>query len=534
MMSAFLRRQGFDKMSKFIKGTLILIVASLITRVLGFINRIVVARFIGEEGVGLYMMALPTLFLVINITQIGLPVAISKFVAEADARGDEKKIKKILVVSVACTFSLSILFTPLLILLAPMLSDTLFTDKRTIWPLLAITPIIPIIAISSVIRGYFQGKQNMKPFAYSQVIEQIMRIAFIALLTKAFLPYGIEYAAAGAMLASIIGELASLLYLLYAFKLKKHFKVRKGFFKMVNSGKETFTELMGIALPTTASRMIGSIAWFLEPIVVAQSLAIAGVTTAMATRQYGELTGYALPLLMLPSFLTASLATSLVPAVSEANSKGNLPLVVYRLQQSLHITFTTGCLAVVTLFVFADPILQIMYGSANAAVFIKFLAPFFVMFYFQIPLQSMLQALNLARAAMINSLIGAVVKMMMIFLLATKENFGIMGAAIGIAVSTVLVTFLHFSTVLKVVPISIHLRSYLLSFIIAILSGYSGFYAYNHWFIHQRLTVQLLSSISVLLFTYLILMLGTGNIKKSDLKRVPRIGHFLARFAWYP
>lgn len=521
-------------MSKFIKGTLILIVASLITKILGFINRIVVARFIGEEGVGLYMMALPTLFLVINITQLGLPVAISKFVAEANAQSDDKKIKKILVVSLACTFSLSMVFTPLLLVLAPMLSDTLFTDKRTIWPLLAITPIIPIIAISSVIRGYFQGKQNMKPFAFSQVIEQIMRITFIGVLTKAFLPYGIEYAAAGAMLASIIGELASLLYLLYAFKLKKHFKVRRGFFKMVHSGKKTFTELMGIALPTTGSRMIGSLAWFLEPIVVAQSLAIAGVTTSIATRQYGELTGYALPLLMLPSFLTASLATSLVPAVSEANSKGNLTLVVYRLQQSLHITFTTGCLAVVTLFVFADPILKLMYGSSNAAVFIKFLAPFFVMFYFQIPLQSMLQAMNLARAAMVNSLIGAVVKIIIIFMLATKENFGIMGAAIGIAVGTVLVTFLHFSTVLKVVPISLQLRSYLLPFMITIISGYCGFYTYNEWFTQQRLSVQLLSSISVLLIIYLVLMLGTGSIKKSDLQRIPRIGHFLARLAWHP
>ena len=141
---------------------------------------------------------------------------------------------------------------------------------------------------------------------------------------------------------------------------------------MASAGKETFRELMGIALPTTGSRMIGSIAWFLEPIVVAQSLAIAGVTTSMATRQYGELTGYALPLLMLPSFVTASLATSLVPAVSEANSKGNLTLVVHRLQQSLNITFNTGCLAVVTLFIFADPILELMYGSSNAAVLLNF------------------------------------------------------------------------------------------------------------------------------------------------------------------
>jgi len=82
-------------MSRFLKGTMILLAAGLFTRVLGFINRIVIARFLGEEGVGLYMMAFPTLTLVISITQLGLPVAISKCVAEADAIGDrQKKLKK--------------------------------------------------------------------------------------------------------------------------------------------------------------------------------------------------------------------------------------------------------------------------------------------------------------------------------------------------------------------------------------------------------------------------------------------------------
>src|SRR5690606_6589932 len=134
--------------------------------------------------------------------------------------------------------------------------------------------IVPIVAISSVIRGYFQGKQNMKPAAFSQVLEQVVRITLIAALTKAFLPYGIEYAAAGAMFASVIGELASLIYLLMSFKLKKKFRVRKQFFTFVKTGKSTFKELMSIALPTTGSRMIGSLAWFFEPIVVAHSLAI--------------------------------------------------------------------------------------------------------------------------------------------------------------------------------------------------------------------------------------------------------------------
>ena len=321
-------------MSKFLKGTIILLIAGLITRGLGFINRIVIARFIGEEGVGLYMMVFPTLMLVISITQLGLPVAISKSVAEAEAVKDYQKIKKILVVSLATTFFLSILFTPALLLLASYLSETLFTDNRQM-ALLAIAPVVPIVAVSSVLRGYFQGRQNMKPAAYSQVIEQVVRISFIAVLTKMFLPYGIEFAAAGAMFAAILGELVSLAYLFTTFKMKKKFPIRKKFFKQIKDGKETFQEASSVGIPTLGSRLIGNLSWFFEPIVIAHSLAIAGVAATLATKQYGSLAGFAEPLLFLPSFITYALSTSLVPAISEANSKNDHALIEYRLREAL-------------------------------------------------------------------------------------------------------------------------------------------------------------------------------------------------------
>ncbi|WP_163101821.1 stage V sporulation protein B [Peribacillus alkalitolerans] len=515
-------------MSKFFKGAMILLVAGLITRVLGFVNRIVVARFIGEEGVGLYMMALPTLFLVITITQFGLPVAISKFVAEANAVGDQKRIKKILVVSLSITVGLSLIFTPALFLLAPILSETLFTDERTYWPLMAIAPIVPIIAVSSVLRGYFQGKQNMKPAAYSQVLEQVVRITLIAVMTKSFLPYGIEYAAAGAMLSSVIGELVSLAYLMTTFKVKKHFKVRSNFFKSVRKGRDTFNELMSIALPSMGSRMIGSIAWFLEPIVVAQSLAIAGISAGVATKQYGELTGYALPLLMLPSFVTMALSTSLVPAVSEAHASGNYKAIQYRLQQALRITFITGCLSVIALYVFAVPLMEAMYGTSGSAVFIKFMAPFFIFYYYQMPLQSVLQALNLAKAAMINSLIGAVAKTAIIFLLASREEFGIMGAALGMAVGIVLVTFLHFFTIVKKVSFTIEVRQYLVTLGVTFLSGFIGFLCYNKIFTAMGPITNLLVSITILTIVFIILLIGMKVIKKSELQKIPYIS-FLIR-----
>lgn len=519
-------------MSKFLKGTLVLLAAGLITRVLGFINRIVIARFIGEEGVGLFMMAFPTLILVVTITQLGLPVAISKNVAEAEARGDMAKIKKILVVSLATTISLSAIFTPALLIFAPYLSETLFTDSRTHLPLLAIAPIVPIIAISSVIRGYFQGRQNMKPAAYSQVIEQVVRISLIATMTKAFLPLGIEYAAAGAMLASVIGELASLLFLLTTFKLKKKFRVRKQFFQYVKSGKSTFNELMSIAIPTTGSRMIGSLAWFFEPIVVSHSLAIAGVAAITATKQYGALTGFALPLLMLPSFITYSLATSLVPAISEANSRNNKLLIEYRLQQALRFTFLTGGLAVVILYVLSEELMQIMYGSTSGAPFIKLMAPFFIFHYYQGPLQAALQAMNLARAAMINSLIGAIVKTAVIFFLASQPAFGINGVALGILVGFVLVTLLHFATVLKTISFTFHVREYVNTFIVMGVAGFCGYTLLQKMNNSIPLIVQVLFITFIITLTYLVLVILFGLVRKDELRRIPWIGKLLAKFSF--
>ncbi|WP_078545401.1 stage V sporulation protein B [Litchfieldia alkalitelluris] len=513
----------------FLKGTLILIIAGLITRVLGFINRIVVARLIGEEGVGLYMMAVPTFVLTITLTQMGLPVAISKLVAEAEIKGDRAKIKKILVVSLSITGTLSLIFTPGMIFLAPILSETVFTDERVYYPLIAISPIVPIIAISSVLRGYFQGRQNMRPAAISQVIEQVVRITLVAICTNALLPYGIEYAAAGAMISAVIGELVSLFYMVWMFKTKKRVKVRTDFFKAVKAGKDTFNDLLRIAIPTTGSRLVGSVAWFFEPIVVAQSLAIAGVVTHIATRQYGELTGFAMPLLFLPSFITAALSTSLVPAISEAAAQKKSLLIEHRLKQALRLSLVSGGIAVVVLYVFADPVMELMYGTNNAAIFVKVMAPFFIFHYFQGPLQATLQALDLARAAMINSIIGAAVKTALIFILASQPSLGIMGAALAIMIGMVLVTLLHFSTIVKVISYSFYVKDYIKSFLTMVCAGFAGHYSFEYMS-EMSLAYKTILALIITSIVYGILLIVFNLIKKEEMERIPVIGKPLAIF----
>lgn len=511
----------------FLQGTLILIFAGMITRLLGFINRLVIARLLGEEGIGLYMMALPTLFLVITLTQFGLPIAISKRVAEADAKNDQAKVKKILIVSLMITSITSIIFTVGMILTAPFIATTLLTDERTLLPLMTISPIVPIIAISSILKGYFQGKQNMKPQSYAIVIEQIVRITCVALFIKLLLPFGLEYAAAGAMISVIIGELASLLYMIRLFKRKKTIKMRTKFFTYLKSSKNTLKELLSIALPSTGSRMIGSISNFLEPILVAQSLAIAGVSTTLVTKQYGELTGYVLPLLFLPTFITNSLSIALVPSISEAEAHGNKKLTHYRIHQSIRISFASGALATIVLSLFSVPILTYMYGTANASKYITLMAPFFILLYIQAPLQAALQALDFAKSAMWNSLIGAACKLIILFLLASNPNFGIMGVAISMSVSVVLVTLLHLATLKKYIQFYIPFKDIFKMSLLIFMTTAIGYFLKSNF---EQLSTNIFHFIFILILltvAYLILLFLLRLITKEELQQIPFLQKWL-------
>lgn len=514
----------------FIQGALILILATFITKLLGFANRIVMARLMGPEGVGLYMMAVPILTLVITLTRLGLPIAISKLTAEAEAKGDFAKIRQILIVSLCMTLLLSILFTFLTIGTAPLIAGWLLTDERAYLPLLAITPIIPIVAVSSVLKGYFQGRQNMKPPAYSLIIEQVTRIIAIALLVQLLLPYGVEYAAAGAMASAVLGEGASLLYLAATFKYGRRpqlLSLGRGIIRQLKRGKTIIEELLRIGLPATGSGLIGSLSWTLEPILVAQSLALAGIASAQATKAYGLLAGYAIPLLMLPMFITYSLSVSLVPAISEAQATRNRSMIKKRLHQTMRLSLICGAPATVIMLVFAEPLVTLIYGTPQAAPLLKTMAPFFLFLYFQSPLQAALQGLDLAKTAMLNTLYGSLVKMGAIVLLASRPELGIFGAALAININICLVTLLHFFSLAKAVnTLFVQVKDFLKAGVAMGLMAVGGkevFLWIGELFPHAP-SVPLLSALAASLFIYGTSLFFLKLVERDDVERIPFIG----------
>ncbi|MCD1258245.1 stage V sporulation protein B [Paenibacillus athensensis] len=513
----------------FIKGTLILMAAGILNRILGFIPRITLPRVIGAEGVGLYQMGWPFLVVMLTIVTGGIPVAIAKLVAEAEAERNEQRVRSILRVSLGLTSSLGLVFTAVCLAGSKWITSHLLTDPRVYYTFVCMSPIILIIGVSSVFRGYFQGRQNMIPTALSQIIETLIRIVMVLVCAKAMLPLGIEFAAAGAMIGVLLGEAGGMLVLLLHFRSGRIPAVRAsiGTLPAAASGS-SLRRLLRIAMPVTGSKLVGAGSYLLESILIAQSLAAAGLSAAVATSQYGALQGMVIPVLLLPSALTFSLSVSLIPSLSEAAARKDLPTIHKRLHQSLRLALVTGAPFAALMFVLAEPICKFMYNQPDVGVMLKIMAPIALFIYLQAPLQAALQALDKPGAALINTFVGAAVKLTLIVWLASKPELGIRGAIIAINANIVLVTALHWHSVVRLLQFRMQAGDFAKTLLAVAGSGLAAFAVmYGPWAAADwlRFTCACLAGLIV----YLLLIAAFKLVLASDLQRIVKLGKKILR-----
>ena len=159
--------------NKFIKSTIILIIGGGITKILAMVIKIFLTRAIGDNGIGLYMMILPTFNLFITLCSLSLSTSISKLIAE------RKTSKKIVLSIIPTSLIYNFILMFILILLAPFISNYLLKNPQTYYPIISIAFTLPFICISSILKGYFYGNENMVPFVISNIVEQIIRLIFI-------------------------------------------------------------------------------------------------------------------------------------------------------------------------------------------------------------------------------------------------------------------------------------------------------------------------------------------------------------------
>jgi stage V sporulation protein B len=504
----------------FMRGTFVLSVAAFINRILGFISGIFVARVLGAEGIGLLMMAHPLVPLVITITELGLPVAISKLVAEAYARDERVKVRRILHVSLAVTSVLSVALTTVSLLGSEWIASFLLSDQRAYYAMLAITPIAPIVAVSAVLKGYFRGKQQMKTIAASDVLEHTVQIACVLAMVHLLMPYGIAYAAAGAMAASVVSEAISLLFLLASYKLYGESKVPgETWASHLKQGRRTLSELLQMGLPTTGHGVIHSLFGAFQPLLITTSLALAGIGTALATKQFGLLAGYVFPLLFMPSFITYSLSTALIPAISEAATNKNGLLIHERMDQALRLGLLIGAPATVILFEWATPLTTLIYDAPEAGLLLKILAPMFFLHYFDAPLNAILLGLGRANVSLWNHLVATAFKGLAIFVFGSQ--FGIVGVAYGLGLGIVVLTLLNFLSISSLIGIYLDIRPYVKCGICMVLMALCGQWIFGY-LNEQGLTLlwSVFGSIVLSLLFYFVALMLTDTIKRKRKHRI--------------
>lgn len=516
----------------FIIGTLILLSAGIFNRILGFIPRIMLPRLIGAEGVGLYQLGWPFLSVILTIVVGGIPLAVAKMVAKAEAEGDERQIRSILRISLTLAIVLSLFFTGLCLATSSWITTYLLTDSRVYFTFLCMSPIIPIVAVSAVLRGYFQGRQNMIPPAVSQIIETILRIIMMLIFAYALLPYGIPFAAAGAMLGILAGEIAGVVVLLIYYRTAKpaSLPINKGSTEELGKtgGLRLFKNFLKITVPVTGSRLIGSSSYLLEAILIAQGLAAAGIITSIATAQYGALQGMVIPILLLPSALTSALSISLIPSLSEAAARKDLKTVHSRLHQSIRLALIAGAPFSVIMFVLAEPLCELLYNQPQVGSMLAMMAPIGLFLYIQAPLQASLQALDRPGIALMNTLLGALVKLVLILILVRQPEFGIKGAIIASNANIILVTSLHLISVKRWLKFTVNGKDLLKIIVGMTVSGMCSYFVMQiSW--NDNETLRFLAACAMSIFIYIGMMLGLGLIRHSDFIRLIKFGRNIVK-----
>lgn len=426
------------KKNKFIKSTIILIIGGFITKILGMLIKIVMTRLIGTEGIGIYMLISPTFMLLISLAQLGFPIAISKIVAE-----DRVNNKNIVFSIIPISLLINILIIIFMLLTSGYIANNLLHEPRSYYALICTGLVLPFISISSILRGYFFGKQKMIPHVVSNVTEDIIRLIIIMIGIPIFLTKGIEYAVAFIVLSNIISEITSIIVLF--FFLPKNFKLeRKDFIPNATNMKNIFR----ISIPTTGSRLIGNIGHFLEPIIVTTILLQIGYTNTFIVKEYGIINGYAMPLLLLPSFFTAAISQALLPIVSNNYTKGNLKYTKNKIKQACLISLLIGIPATIIFELFPQVLLNYIYNTNEGINYIRFLAPICLLHYIQAPISSSLQAMGKATDSMKGTLIGMLLKTIFLIILCYLK-IGLWGLIIAVSFNIFFVTIYDLKKVQK-------------------------------------------------------------------------------------
>ena len=447
------------KGQNYMHGAAILTVGVVIMKILGFIYKIPLGNILGDEGFSMFTSAYNIYYVFFTLATAGLPVALSRLVAEADANGRAKQEEKTFRVALVTFFVIGTVFALILWCFPNWLADNYLENPDAAPSIRAMAPSILLVCLVSAYRGYCQGNGNMLPTTVDEVLEVLFKVISGLILASVIMHMGLgkPAASAGAIFGVSIGSVVSLLYMV-VYKRKNYSILAAPYTggRAYNDIPEDDDEvdpaltivrrIMTIGIPIALGACIMSLLNSMDSKLCMNRLqSAAGFSYYEAKVLYGVY-GKAMTLFNLPAAFITPLTISIVPAISGAFARGHRAEAMKTAEDSMRISAAIALPMGVGLAVMSKPIMDLLYPNSNAAgpglLSIMGIASFFVCLVLME--NAVLQASGKERLTMLTLISGGVIKIVVNWFLVAHPGINIYGAPVGTLVSYFLMAAMDF------------------------------------------------------------------------------------------
>lgn len=422
-----------------IAGTMLLTLAGLFSRILGFFYRIFLSRTIGAEGLGIYQMIFPIHGIAFALCAGPIQTSISRLTAASPEKGKA-------IFRTGLTISLAIAMTLLfgIRFSKEFLASHILLESRCepLLPIMALS--IPFSAIHACICGYYYGRKKTAVPALSQLVEQCIRMSAVFLIARIAFEQGTPIEVSLAVWGMLIGEAGSAIFsfLVYSFTTEK---------SPGSESRFSAVPLMAMALPLMGNRLILNCLQSMEAIFVPNKLLAFGLSSSEAISTYGVLTGMALPFILFPSAITNSLAVILLPTVSEAQAQGDQEQIERTIAMALRYSLYMGILCIGIFTLFGEELGQTVYQNREAGSFMSVLAWLCPFMYLSTTMGSILNGLGKTTSVFLHHAVSML--LILAIVVFAIPNYGIHAYLAGLLLGELVLAALHIHTLSAAVPV---------------------------------------------------------------------------------
>jgi len=517
------------------KGFAILSAAGVINKILALAYLPIQTYFVHDYGNGIISTGYTIYIFIFSLSNAGIPVAISKLISEQDARGNYAGSQRILKTAGIIMLCFGIFFGALMALGAQSIANFNSQPKASLM-ILALSPALLFTSVSSVFRGYFQGKLNMIPTAVSQVVEQalnsVLTIVFIAVLIK----YGVEAAAAGSTIGTSIGAMGAALFLSLTYM-----KNRRGRNEELKNSKYTGEELSYKYILKqiriySVPVLLGIIAINLNNLIdlklCVSRLMAGGFGYVPATELYGILTNQFQKILNLPLAITGALPVALIPAISTAVAMKDIKMLERKINESFRMILLLIIPAATGLAVLAKPVITFVFFSQNNGADLMLIGSWVIILNALIFVQTaVLIGTGKPHLPPVNLIAGMITKIILSYILIAIPSINVKGAILGSLLGYLMTCILNHISLKRFAGLAPNYSKLIWKPIFAsLVMGISAYGIYHAAYFLFRILIHskiLLSDISLIIAVafgaciYFIALLFLRAVNSDDILKLP-------------